>query len=487
MSAIARRRLAYPAFFALALAACSGRRGTGADSAPPPDGDLDVPVPEPADAPAVVESADTPADDPPSDPVPAAEPRGDPAAERDLPRFECSARLTPGRPSLDTQPRILWRAPIPRTPPADGIAVTRDRVSVAAGASAFIYDRQGNLKTQYTTQQFIPIAGVVADAEGNFYYAGGEAFSLSGSGELRWIIGLRPGRIGPPSVFALSPDGVLYSMQQDNRLRAFEKDTGRELWAITFPPGEGEPWGNAVRSVVAGYRDLLVVQLNEWGLRIFDRRTGKQLATIPGTYPFAAFGASGDFGIFAGPTGGPGDTLHSSRLTVYGFDGVFRWAVTGNRLSKPAFVDLLGRLVVSEFEPPGFPRLVRYSCEGQRVDEAPFPLDPAKRPVTTEDSLLGADGVAYVTTFTRVGLANATHDLVALDRDFRQLWRMSFPAEIARGSALSDDGVLYISVRSTQPELIAIQTTSPGPAKTSWPSMRNNYFLGGWLAEYTGP
>ncbi len=57
VSAIARRRLAYPAFFALALAACSGRRGTGADSAPPPDGDLDVPVPEPADAPAVVESA----------------------------------------------------------------------------------------------------------------------------------------------------------------------------------------------------------------------------------------------------------------------------------------------------------------------------------------------------------------------------------------------------------------------------------------------
>ncbi len=77
--------------------------------------------------------------------------------------------------------------------------------------------------------------------------------------------------------------------------------------------------------------------------------------------------------------------------------------MTGNRLSKPAFVDLLGRLVVSEFEPPGFPRLVRYSCEGQRLDEAPFPLDPAKRPVTTEDFLLGADGVAYATTFSSMG------------------------------------------------------------------------------------
>ncbi len=489
MSSIPWRKVAYPALVALALAACSGRRGTGVavDSgsppddvpAPPPDGDPDVPVGEPPDG---------PVPDGTSDPRSAAEPRGDPPAAGDLPQFEC-ARVTPAKPSLTVRPQLLWQVPLRKAPPADGIAVTRNCVSVAAGNSAFIYDLNGNVAWQYNTMSVQPVAGVVADDQGNFYYADGEAFSMNCDGKLRWQVGLRSSRVGAPSEFVLSPDGILYSMQADNRLRAFEKDTGKQLWETKVE----EQGPVAVRpAVVAGYRDRIVVQGKEWGLRIFERKTGTLVATIPGDTSFYPFGASGDFGIFAGKSGyNTTGTGYSSRLTVYGFDGTFRWAITSDRHSQPAFVDLQGRLVVSQApeKPPGIPTLVRYSCDGQRLDETPFPPDADKRNISTSYFLLGADGVAYVTTYSLTAFTDRTHDVIALDRDLRELWRMSFQtAEIARGAALSDDGVLYLALdHPTKPELVAIQTTSPGPAKTSWPSMRNNYWLGGWLAEYSGP
>lgn len=120
---------------------------------------------------------------------------------------------------------------------------------------------------------------------------------------------------------------------------------------------------------------------------------------------------------------------------------------------------------------------------------------PARSPKTR--AALGADGVAYALTSrdTPILSGPSTQDIVALSPELRPLWRMTIEtSQLKRGAALSDDGVLHVfaepgyvwGATGPQPsasQLIAIQTTSPGPAKTSWPATRGDQFTGHWLPD----
>ncbi len=499
MSAAAGRRAASAVLFALALATCSCRRGTGArsDAAPAPDEAMH------ADVQGTNDASGQPSDRPPGDPV--LDPRRDPEPSigRDVAvesRFECTPRLTSIRPPLDAQPGILWKTTLvpPRAPPTwDGIAVTRDRVSVASADMAYILDRKGNQKSVYLTDGFYFLGGVVADPQGNFYYTERQAFSLTGDGTERWKVALRADsnpRSGRPSPFLLSPEGVLYSALVDGWVRAFEKDTGGRIWAtdLTDQPAR------AHMRTLAGYRDWLVVRGRDGNFYVFDRRDGSVRATIVQPTEWDnALGVSSDFGIFIGTGLSDRHISTSRRLAVHGFDGVLRWAVSGHWESRPVFVDLQGRLVVSEYaaKPPGTPQLVRYSCDGQRLEVVPFPPGAAGRPIAITEVILGADGVAYAVTVIDVPLPSGvpyTQEVVALSPDLRAVWRTTIETtQITRGAVLSDDGVLHVLFQhpdATQgQQIIAIQTTSPGPAKTSWPATRGDNFSSGWLADLGGP
>lgn len=90
--------------------------------------------------------------------------------------------------------------------------------------------------------------------------------------------------------------------------------------------------------------------------------------------------------------------------------------------------------------------------------------------------LVGADGTLYLMEFQAAGLSSR---MVALSPTLEEKWTLDVPAVFAyyTAAALTDDGILYAQGYSTT---VAIQTTSPGLAHSSWPSPRHDNRATNW-------
>ena len=96
-------------------------------------------------------------------------------------------------------------------------------------------------------------------------------------------------------------------------------------------------------------------------------------------------------------------------------------------------------------------------------------------------SLVGADGVLYAVEY-RSGRTSST--IAALTPGLVQQWTVEVPGELDQDSsaALADDGVLYLQLASasSRNSVVAIQTTSPGLARSSWPALRHDNGATNW-------
>ena len=91
--------------------------------------------------------------------------------------------------------------------------------------------------------------------------------------------------------------------------------------------------------------------------------------------------------------------------------------------------------------------------------------------------VIGADGTVYLID---MGLVSPPSNLTAISATLAQKWTLSIPATFANnaGAVLADDGVLYAQVDGGS--VVAIQTTSPGIAASSWPSSRHDNGRTNW-------
>ena len=103
-----------------------------------------------------------------------------------------------------------------------------------------------------------------------------------------------------------------------------------------------------------------------------------------------------------------------------------------------------------------------------------------------------ADGAIY--TFRCDDAATSTNRVLAYSRDLEELWRLDLGGDACKGMTgnviLDDTGVMYLMRRGDSgadaTEMIAIQTTSPGLADSSWPSWRHDNRGTAWLVPGTG-
>lgn len=403
-----------------------------------------------------------------------------------IPADVCVVTRSAAAASLKKQPRVLWQADVASRSASEGVALSADRIAVSAGHSMFLFDKTGKLRHRVEDPRFVWVSPPVADAQGNFYFAGERARSLDADGNMRWDVFLRDddSRRTPPSSFVISPDGVIYSAQNDGALRAIAKDTGKTIWEQKVP---SDPLSAHWINVVSGIGDHFVVDTVQLGFQIHDRSTGALRASVTdveagGNEVYAVAAAKG-FGIIGS---GIVDDMHG-RVVLYDLDGRRKWASAARRMARPAFIDLDGSLVVSEhpegqkFPAPTFLR--RLPCGAEPKEPIEIPTKPQRRLTTF---LLGADGVTYTTTFTGDYSHSSVDELIALDRDFKVLWTVELTGRrFLRRPALDTDGVLYFLVHRAEDdaaEVVAIQTTSPGPAPTPWAGGRSNAAQSGWAS-----
>lgn len=415
----------------------------------------------------------------------------------DMPADLCGA-VVAAQPALAGAPAVLWQSPIPYESLYDdaGVVVAGAQIAVPAGAAVVFFDRSGKLIAEWDDPMAARIAGAVADSTGNVYVIGSSLAAIDGSGAPLWQLHLRKddpqSQISSP--FVLSPDGTLYAALNDGRTVAITKD-GNQLWDVTLPAAG---LGQTAR-VRAGWDADLMITSAVAPFVVVDKRTGTVAKDVPppatqvpapsSTYPIAYLRGFG--GVVATANG----SVEQVQLHIVDADGTRRWSsrVQG-WLSTDVRVTLDGRMLlfrpVSGHAQQGPWQAVRCGCQMQTTVA---PLQSALAAGIPVFSLIGADGTIYV------GVRDETTDpvhpafeLIAHDGDLHPLWRKTFPDQRFKSAPVIDDaGVLYMvgekltfdangQWQQTYGQLVAVQTSSPGLARTANAARRYDSRQSGW-------
>ena len=98
---------------------------------------------------------------------------------------------------------------------------------------------------------------------------------------------------------------------------------------------------------------------------------------------------------------------------------------------------------------------------------------------TTDAGLvaIGADGTAYLEDCSQ-----QPAEIVALGPALEPLWRLAIDGECPSDALLADDGVLFLlNSVGARYQLVAVQTTSPGLARTGWTLWTHDARATHWL------
>ena len=396
------------------------------------------------------------------------------------------AVLPVAKPSLAVEaPKLLW---VTKTQSqngcglldCDGMAKAGDRIALHSSSRIAFFDKQGGVTEYAGASLGSQTSGVTSDEQGNVYFAApAGVFSLDATGTRRWFkaYGAAPPEGSPqPGPLALSPDGVLYGVASDGMLRAMRASDGELLWSQPT-----ETWSGLLSKVVGGAGDAVFVgSVGGSGVSVFDTKNGTSLGRLE------AFGAIGMWAL--------GWTLEvvSNAAGVFVFDrcGRSKWSTfRPNQLhtNTESGVITLGELLVGmEFQtdnrgnPVGDFSLSLYDADGQ------VKVGPAVR--DGQPFLAGADGTIY-TVYSRYA-PSGTSQLIAYAPDLTELWRLDIGGpnghDPGGNGVLDTDGVLYLAQADERgvTQLLAIQTSSPGLADSSWPSLRHDNRGTSWLVPW---
>jgi outer membrane protein assembly factor BamB len=385
--------------------------------------------------------------------------------------------------------------------------VSRDRVYVTAGETLFAFDKRGKRAWTFREPGSLLLSAPTADRDGRVFVAGASAMAFDSRGTLLWTKPLARHRRedgeqerAQAQPLALSPDGLLYSAQDDGRLVVLEAAAGELRWERDLGLGSTRADVEIVgvdSTIVAVNAGLLV------GHRLVDRLRGALLPPVPFTaagasqpliLPFARGLGMGLYyieGYLSGAATAPRVRHHA----FYSLQGGWRFSLpvaANDSFQGPRLVDLDGHLVVLEGSNPrerSDDRLHRLGCDGRPLDTVEV---ATHAPSFLGDPMtLGSDGVSYAITRPSGGARSS--QLIAFDETLHELWRIDFPGQTlplsSYGPTLDEDGTLYLVLenvaagtpRPGTSQLIAVQTTSPGLARSAWPTYRHDSQGTNWV------
>jgi outer membrane protein assembly factor BamB len=389
--------------------------------------------------------------------------------------------------SLAVTPRVLWRAPLIAGPLQHVIAVTTSRVAVSVFNRLAIFDRKGTVVKVISGEGGQVVSSPVADRDENFYF-GDASFlhAVDKDGNERWRVPLGTPQtqiefLAPQSPL-LSPDGMIYLSGVDGQLWAVQAANGGLVYHVMIGVGG---LGVAKRVTLGVGNTLFLSDFygdGSTGIRVLKRATGASrgflLAPDGWRIPYMVM-AGFDIGMVV--WGRRNTTDSSTNTAVLDRCGKVAWSVSGDH-SQPAAIAYGDDLVVRD-DPAGADAnayaLRRFTKVGSLVG-GPVSVD---LPVVFA---VGADDTINVSTSRRTGNDVAT-TVRGLGPQLKSLWAVELgKGEYPAAGALADGGVLFIVRRALegadQNELVAVQTTSPGPAAASWPQHGHDARGTAWLS-----
>ncbi|MBI5532541.1 MAG: PQQ-like beta-propeller repeat protein [Deltaproteobacteria bacterium] len=324
----------------------------------------------------------------------------------------------------------------------------------------------------------------LADASGNFYFAGLTVNAVDPNGNLRWKYPLGKNLdMGTETVYAsrmlLSPDGGLYVSASDGFLHVINSADGKGRFKKELATSQSY----RAPLLTAGIGDtfFLWAGTSNTGSAPYDAVTGQAFAapTVDGK-PVTIFGATFD-GLLADSAEIIGDR---SELHTHFLNPCMEVVWSLPKASGSWYVALVrhdNTLVVANY--PGnwvadqaFAYL--YSAEGKAL------LGP--KPLQGYLTAAGADGTLYSVNCSASPSTASVLTLHAYSSQLDEDWSLDLGAGCNMNAAtLAGDGVMYIT-RGTQGErieLVALQTRSPGLAKSPKPTSGGmNNRRTGWLS-----
>ncbi len=369
---------------------------------------------------------------------------------------------------LPVEPKVLWSKTIATGDAAKhfGFAVSGDRIAVSDEGNVWIRDLDGEPVAKISDYTALSITGAVGDGKGNFYYGADHVVSLDRDGNTRWVYDFGalsvPSEHGYTASLVVAPDGAIYFGASDKHVHALSTETGQLLWKTAYVPGLS---GNGLGKATNAVGDVVFV---DWVG--YHRKTGAPL------------------GVFLYDGIPAGISRINSRYEVSLWQQFYYSAVADScgkifleRERTPVVRTLFGfedetMATYSTQNPDGTYRKFA-TLEGQNH----LPILPM-REVDWVPVIIGADGVTYA-----VGTDGTTTQLVALRRDMTEIYRLPVPGVLSVYAALLDDGRLYFDtyyVTTKARVLVAIQTTSPGLARTAWPSVQGDNTNSGWVGPW---
>jgi outer membrane protein assembly factor BamB len=372
-------------------------------------------------------------------------------------------------------PGIRWRTPITLGTANDWILVSETRVAFTGGGRLYLLDHDGNYLGGRTSAAFERVSSAVADADGNYYFVGQNAYSTDADGNLRWMTPLDGVRYDAPNAgktAALSPDGTLYVGASDGAVYALSTVDGSRRFRIELTPGEGTP----VIGGGAGGALLVLSRAAEPKAQLFDARTGTRLARWPSTdgERFGLmFGAS--LGIVTQRMADHGGPYPWMDIAVLDHCSKERFSLPATRPQWPSLIGFDDALyVVSRDDVERSATSVSvYAASGQ-LAQGPSPVAPPWA--------LGADGTLYGLECDTPGHDGPSR-LIAYDPALAELWRVELGASCpAAGPVIDAEGHLYFTwYIEGATEVVSVQTQSPGLAPTAWPVRRRDARGTAWL------
>ena len=356
------------------------------------------------------------------------------------------------------------------------MAVTGSGVSLSYGDTLHIFDGDGNLVTSVRkaqAQENDGISSPVAAPDGSLYFADRSyAYRVDGMGRPIWQkpfgADQSAGRASAQATsLALDPSGRLYVSALDGKVWTFRGEDGQVLSSVDLGL-----WQNNRRYLYFGLGEIVAVDRGGIAtagpgiaaMGLISPQTSTWLGEVAigdGSAPTGAF-AGYDIGLVA--TAYVSTTSEVAETDVFDRCGNFRWRVPGS-YAVPLAITFDDDLIVMDRVPNGRPSpsdhdfsLRRFSKDGILI----------AGPTSVSDTFCGRSFVGSDDTFYYTGGASDGYRLRAFDSALHEIWAIPFP-HCPEAAVLSTGGKIFTARGGVGGKLVAVQTTSPGPAPVSWP------------------
>jgi hypothetical protein len=381
----------------------------------------------------------------------------------------------PAAPLAGVTPGVVWRTPLGSSI-NDWLLLTEDRIAMTTTSSLYLLDHEGTLLRRRSSAAFENVTSAVADDDGNFYFVGHSVYSVDPDGELRWLTPL-PGADGryPRGVGRLvrEPGGDLYFGASDGHLYAVDGDDGALRWRTRLT-GDGQ----RPPAVLGGVGDAVLAIARDGApqAQLWNTATGAPMAHFVGPggeHHGAMFGRR--LGIVTQRMEDRGGAYPWMHISVLDSCARERWRIPATRPQWPVLIGPDDQLfVVERDDVEGSPTFVSvYDVDGKRV------AGPAAMPPPWG---IGADGTIYAVACDSSGYDGPSR-LHAYDAALEEQWMLPLgDACPMAGPVINASGRMFFAwYFERAAEIVAVQTASPGLARTSWPVRRHDARGTGWL------